>query len=232
MSEPLSAGVESGAIDRLMADVVAEITDRLHAGEPVDAAAYMKRHPELADRLRPMLAALDVLAQFSSSAGSERRSGRSVAGEQLGGTLGDFRILREVGRGGMGVVYEAEQISLQRRVALKILPFAATMDPRQLQRFHNEARAAACLDHPHIVKVHAVGCERGVHYFAMKFIEGQSLAVRRHATNRNRNYASIVARCCALSPYRPMGHRGRRGAGARAQPGHRSPRHQAGQSDD
>ncbi len=67
-------------------------------------------------------------------------------------------------------------MSLGRRVALKVLPFAATMDPRQLQRFHNEARAAASLDHPHIVHVHAVGCERAVHFYAMQFIEGQTLA--------------------------------------------------------
>src|SRR5262249_55363576 len=92
------------------------------------------------------------------------------------GRLGDFRILREVGRGGMGIVYEAEQISLSRRVALKVLPFAATMDSRHLQRFQNEARAAASLEHPHIVPVYGVGCERGVHYYAMKFIDGQSLA--------------------------------------------------------
>jgi serine/threonine protein kinase len=76
----------------------------------------------------------------------------------------------------MGVVYEAEQISLGRRVALKVLPFAATMDPRQLQRFQNEARAAASLEHPHIVPVYGVGCDRAVHYYAMKFIDGQSLA--------------------------------------------------------
>jgi tetratricopeptide (TPR) repeat protein len=91
-------------------------------------------------------------------------------------TLGDFRIVREIGKGGMGVVYEAEQISLGRRVALKVLPFAATMDQRHLQRFHNEARAAACLHHTNIVPVHFVGCERSVHFYAMQFIEGQSLA--------------------------------------------------------
>ena len=92
------------------------------------------------------------------------------------GQLGDFHLLREVGRGGMGVVYEAEQISLQRHVALKVLPFAAAVDPRHLQRFQNEARAAASLHHPGIVAVYAVGCVRGVHYYAMQFIEGQSLA--------------------------------------------------------
>src|SRR5262249_49561293 len=80
------------------------------------------------------------------------------------------------GRGGMGVVYEAEQISLGRRVALKMLPFAATLDQRQLQRFHNEALAAAHLDHPNIVPIHWVGVERGVHFYAMRFVEGRSRA--------------------------------------------------------
>src|SRR5438309_6952852 len=90
--------------------------------------------------------------------------------------LGDYRILREIGRGGMGVVYEAQQMSLGRRVALKMLPFASALDARQLQRFHNEAQAAAHLHHQNIVPVYGVGCERGVHYYAMQFIEGQSLA--------------------------------------------------------
>jgi eukaryotic-like serine/threonine-protein kinase len=72
----------------------------------------------------------------------------------------------------MGVVYEAEQSSLQRRVALKVLPFAAVVDPRRLQRFKNEVRAAACLHHPNIVPVFAVGCEGGVHYYAMQYIDG------------------------------------------------------------
>jgi serine/threonine protein kinase/tetratricopeptide (TPR) repeat protein len=90
--------------------------------------------------------------------------------------LGDFRLIREVGRGGMGVVYEAIQLSLGRRVALKVLPLAATMDPRQLQRFRHEAQAAAMLHHPHIVPVYGVGCDRGVHYYAMQLISGRSLA--------------------------------------------------------
>ena len=90
--------------------------------------------------------------------------------------LGDFRIVREIGRGGMGTVYEAEQIALGRRVALKVLPFAAILDPTHLQRFQNEARAAASLKHPHIVSVYSVGCERGVHYYAMEYVEGRTLA--------------------------------------------------------
>jgi len=84
----------------------------------------------------------------------------------------------------MGIVYEAEQISLRRRVALKVLPFAATMDPRHLQRFHNEAQAAACLHHTNIVPVYFVGSERGVHFYAMQFIEGQPLSELIHQMRR------------------------------------------------
>src|SRR4029077_6146514 len=90
--------------------------------------------------------------------------------------LGDYRILGEVGRGGMGVVYEAEQLPLGRRVALKVLPSAASLDSRQRQRFQLEAQAVALLEHEHIVSVHGVGCDQGVHYFAMQFIDGWSLA--------------------------------------------------------
>jgi serine/threonine protein kinase len=92
------------------------------------------------------------------------------------GVLGDFRILRELGRGGMGTVFEAEQISMGRRVALKVLPFAALANDKALQRFRNEVRTAAALDHPHIVSVYSVGEERGIHYYSMQLIRGQTLA--------------------------------------------------------
>jgi serine/threonine protein kinase len=171
-SAPSQKGSEVG-----LAEVVEEFTNCLQAGESVDVESYVQQHPEYAERLRQLLPALALLAEVGRSAdrGSDSLS-RDAAEEHLSGTLGDFRLLREVGRGGMGVVYEAEQISLRRRVALKVLPFAGTMDPRHLQRFHNEARAAASLHHPHIVPVYAVGCERAVHFYAMQFIEGKSLA--------------------------------------------------------
>ena len=90
--------------------------------------------------------------------------------------LGDYRVLREIGRGGMAVVYEAEQISLGRRVALKVLPFAAAIDPKQRQRFQIEAQAAAQLHHAHIVPIFGLGYDHGIHYYAMQFVEGRSLA--------------------------------------------------------
>jgi serine/threonine protein kinase len=169
----------SVAADPALNDLIDELTARLQSGEALDLDAVCAEHPEHAETLRRLLPALQVLADLSRSV-DERKlwPGSETPATEIGdnGTLGDFRLIREVGRGGMGIVYEAEQISLDRRVALKILPFAATMDPRHLQRFHNEARAAACLHHANIVPVHGVGCDRGVHYYAMQLIEGQTLA--------------------------------------------------------
>jgi serine/threonine protein kinase len=149
----------------------------LEAGQRPDRAAFLAAHPDAGPKLADCLGGLEFVwaaaGNLSAPAGSVAAHLHDPVADRA--TLGDFRILREIGRGGMGIVYEAEQLSLGRRVALKVLPFAATMDPRYLQRFQNEARAAACLDHPHIVKVHAVGCERAVHFFAMQFIDGQTL---------------------------------------------------------
>src|SRR5262249_29520943 len=89
--------------------------------------------------------------------------------------VGDYRVIREVGRGGMGVVYEAEQVSLGRRVALKILPAAVAKDRKALERFRREARAAARLHHTNIVPVFEVGQDGEVVFYAMQFIHGQGL---------------------------------------------------------
>jgi serine/threonine protein kinase len=165
---------QSGS-DVALAELVEGFTRRFHAGEVLDVEAAVAAHPEHADELRRLLPALQALADLSRSASGDAAADAGVA-VPGGARLGDFHILREVGRGGMGVVYEAEQLSLSRRVALKVLPFAATMNPRQLQRFHNEARAAASLHHDHIVPVYAVGCEGAVHFYAMQLIQGKSLA--------------------------------------------------------
>jgi tetratricopeptide (TPR) repeat protein len=159
-------------------NLLEEFAARLEAGEAVDVAAFAAAHPEHAEQLRRVLPTMLVLADLgrSASAGGAAPPAAGAGPEPAPGVLGDFRIIREVGRGGMGVVYEAEQLSLGRRVALKVLPFAGVLDSRQLQRFVNEARAAACLHHPNIVPVHGVGSERGVHFYAMQLIEGRTLA--------------------------------------------------------
>ena len=163
--------------DRVLDNLLAEISAKLNAGEPVDVETFIRDFPDQASRLRQLVPAIQALADLGHSAvNGTSRVARPAGGESITGFLGDFRILREIGRGGMGVVYEAEQISIGRRVALKVLPFAAMLDKQQLNRFKNEARAAGTLDHPNIVAVHSVGTERGVHYYAMQLVEGQSLA--------------------------------------------------------
>ncbi|MEN8152101.1 MAG: serine/threonine-protein kinase, partial [Planctomycetota bacterium] len=134
-----------------------------------DRTEFLARYPDLEEELGPCMTALEFLRQPTGAAPGPAAPERSRR-------IGDFEIEREIGRGGMGVVYVARQISLNRRVALKMLPFAAVLDPRQLQRFKNEAMAAAGLHHGNIVPVHSVGSERGIHYYAMQYVDGVSLA--------------------------------------------------------
>lgn len=90
--------------------------------------------------------------------------------------LGEFRIVRELGRGGMGAVYEAEDASLGRRVALKVLRFGALGDTAAIERFQREAATVARLHHPSIVPIFSVGSQQGTHFYAMQLIEGRNLA--------------------------------------------------------
>lgn len=168
-------------------EVVTEYEEALRAGDQPKRSNYINRHPELASAVAACLDGIDLVyadkPHVARRGDDEPRHNRPVTDDSqqpLGmgaAPLGDYRIVRELARGGMGVVYEAIQLSLGRRVALKVLPFAATIDERHLQRFKLEAQAAALLHHNHIVPVYAVGCERGVHYYAMQLIDGQSLSV-------------------------------------------------------
>ena len=152
-----------------------EYQSAIEAGQPASRRRLLDRFPAIAAELEACLEGIELL-HFSGTSERDASGLPPMAEELSGAPVGDFRLVRELGRGGMGIVYEAEQLSLNRRVALKVLPFAATLDPRHLQRFAHEAKAAACLHHPNIVPVYAVGCDRGVHYYAMQYIEGQTLA--------------------------------------------------------
>lgn len=156
--------------DHVLAQLLNEALEREQTGRSVDIEALAIEWPQYAAELRLLLPVMHTCAQISGGGASAGLEGLAC------GRLGDFLIQRELGRGGMGIVYEAQQISLRRRVALKVLPFVAVLDSRQLRRFHNEAQAAALLHHPQIVPVYGVGCERGVHYYAMQLIEGPTLA--------------------------------------------------------
>jgi serine/threonine protein kinase len=181
--DPLGRGdtfLTAAGLDPALAELAEEITRRLQAGEAVDLNDYAARYPEWIGAIRRLLPVLREMADLARCVGDEAEAGQVMG---VGDTpvearqvVGDYRILREVGRGGMGIVYEAEQVALGRRVALKVLPLAAAMDPRALQRFQLEAQAAAWLQHPQIVPVYAVGSVNDVPYYAMQFIEGASLA--------------------------------------------------------
>jgi tetratricopeptide (TPR) repeat protein len=164
--------VAASAVAPELAELVEAVTGRIKAGGAIDLDDLLREHPTHADELRRLFPAMRLLASLSGSGPDAAVDAGISAAEPLG----DYRLIREVGRGGMGVVYEAEQLSLGRRVALKVLPYAATLDPKQLQRFKNEAKAAASLRHEHIVAIYGVGCQRGVHYYAMEFVEGWTLA--------------------------------------------------------
>jgi len=193
---------ESPERQERLQEVLLAYVEAAQAGTAPERAAFLAAHPEFAAEIVDFLASYDKLNRMAAplrdydsprpglgsqatllaalkakpgEATEEHGTPATPAGGELG-RLGDYRLLREIGRGGMGIVYEAEQMTLRRRVALKVLPFAAGVDDRQLRRFRTEAEAAAHLHHSNIVPVFAVGSERGVHYYAMQLIEGQSLA--------------------------------------------------------
>jgi serine/threonine protein kinase len=152
--------------------------DRYRRGERPSVEEYVEAYPDLADEIREVIPALVMIEEAKSERRDQTVAWRDMDTEFDGETprrLGDYRILREVGRGGMGIVYEATQESLGRQVALKVLPGHAVLNAEYLKRFHREAQAAARLHHTHIVPVYGVGRDQGVHYFVMQYLEGQGL---------------------------------------------------------
>src|SRR5712692_5274033 len=163
--------------DVVLERLAAEFVERHRNGEHPPLSEYTERYPDLAADIRdlfPALVQIEKLKPPADATGEFEPAPTPAAPTKLE-RLGDYRILREVGRGGMGVVYEAEQESLGRHVALKVLPSSALLNPTYLARFRREAKAAGRLHHTNIVPVFGVGEEDGVPYFAMQFIQGQGL---------------------------------------------------------
>jgi serine/threonine protein kinase len=187
----------NGDRDARLAELILQYIDAVEAGEPVNRSQFVTANPEFRRELEEFFANHDQVERVAApirvaavlddglkfGTATSNAMGTPVSPAIGGrpddrplGQLGEFRLLREIGRGGMGIVYEAEQLSLQRRVALKVLPFAAAIDAKHVLRFKNEALAAGMLNHAHIVPVYSVGNERGVHFYSMQLVEGQSLA--------------------------------------------------------
>jgi serine/threonine-protein kinase len=170
---------EISSRDERLALVLAELSDRAMRGERVELEAVCGQHPDLAVELRELWGAVMV----ADAAGSRASEITSPFGfETPSGTLalpcpfGDYELLEELGRGGMGVVYRARQLSLNRIVAIKMILRGDLASTADLDRFKAEAEAAARLDHPNIVPVYEVGSHNGRPYFSMKYIEGRTLS--------------------------------------------------------
>jgi eukaryotic-like serine/threonine-protein kinase len=178
----MNGGSTGAPDDDLLGPVVESFLDRFRRGERPALTELMALHPELAERIRELIPALVELEQLGSSSGiltpsRSHRAGpmRLADGGPSPERLGDYLILRRIGGGGMGVVYEAEHESLKNRVALKVMQPRFQADAKYLQRFHAEARLAAGLHHTNIVGVFDYGEQDGVCYYAMQFIDGQPL---------------------------------------------------------
>jgi serine/threonine protein kinase len=160
--------------DSLLGQLADEFTRGAREGKLPDVEEYARRYPELADRIRqlfPTLMLLEGMAAIGDSDETEAMQSPLSAGE----VFGSYRIEREIGRGGMGIVYEALHVLLEKRVALKVLPVRTLAGAEHLERFFREARTAACLHHTNIVPVFDVGQVSGTPYFAMQYIEGSGL---------------------------------------------------------
>ena len=156
-------------------ELAEEFAGRYRRGERPGLQEYVDRLPEMAEEIREMFPALVEVERADGDARGEGRKPPPSAAIPRLREIGDYRIVREVGRGGMGVVYEAEQISLGRRVALKVLPAHAMGDRLAMERFRREAKAAARMHHTNIVPVFEVGRHGEFAFYAMQLIQGQGL---------------------------------------------------------
>jgi serine/threonine protein kinase len=159
--------------ERRLHEAVAACLEAVEAGRASTLGQVLARYPEFAAELAEFFSGREQLERLATPL--REAGGADPAGDRVPARLGEYRLVREVGRGGMGIVYEAVQESLGRHVALKVLPGHALLAAEHLERFRREARAAARLHHSNIVPVFGVGCDRGVHFYAMQFIHGQSL---------------------------------------------------------
>jgi serine/threonine protein kinase/WD40 repeat protein len=172
----------------LLNELAHEFAQRFRKGERLSLTEYTDRYPELEAQIRDLFPALVMIEEFGSVAGPPTGTQPRTATSDVfvPKQLGEYRILREMARGGMGIVYEAVQESLGRHVALKVLPFQSLADATYRERFRREAQAAAKLHHTNIVPVFGVGEHEGVHYFAMQLIQGQPLNSVLHELKRRR----------------------------------------------
>jgi WD40 repeat protein/tRNA A-37 threonylcarbamoyl transferase component Bud32 len=159
--------------DSLLAQLADEFTEELRRGKPGDIEEFARNYPELAERIRELFPTLMMLEGMAGGGDAVTEAPASILAE--GSIFGRYRIEREIARGGMGIVYEAIHVMLEKRIALKVLSVRSMADAGHLERFFREARTAAGLHHTNIVPVFDVGQVCGMPYYAMQYIEGRGL---------------------------------------------------------
>ncbi len=172
---------DSAARERRVDEAIAAYLQAADAGRPPDRAEFLARHADVAAELEAFFADRDRFRRQAAPLGGDAPTvapGEPAPLAPLGTVryFGDYELLEEIARGGMGVVYKARQVSLDRLVALKMILAGQLASPADVQRFHTEAKAAAALKHPNIVAIHEVGEHDGQHFFSMDYIAGKSLA--------------------------------------------------------
>ncbi|MEJ2111119.1 MAG: serine/threonine-protein kinase [Acidobacteriota bacterium] len=155
-----------------LAQLMEEFVSRIRRVESPDPEDYASRYPQLAERIRELFPTLTML---ENAAGRKNTSQVRQEGLSAGMVIGAYYIRKEIGRGGMGIVYEAVRITDQKRVALKVLPLHSHLETKSLERFFREARITADLKHPNIVPIFDIGQAGDTAYFAMQYIEGSGL---------------------------------------------------------
>lgn len=170
----------AGDSEQLLASILSDMMDRIAGGEVVDLESMCRQHPAVAEDLRALWGA--VLVTDATALSDHEMPDRTASGRwkslTLPTTIGDYELIEEIGRGGMGVVFRARQLTLDREVAVKMILRGRLASEADLQRFQAEATATARLEHPNIVPIYDVGDFDGRPFFSMKFIEGETLSKR------------------------------------------------------
>ncbi len=183
--------VSDDLLEQQLAEIVTAQLDKMQRGESLDMDAIMAEHPKLAKQIQEVLPALllaDVAGHAAEMEQEQTSSHRGFGGRLILGSdqtpeaipsrMGDYELMEQIGRGGMGVVFKARQISLGRLVAVKMIQRERLISEHERQRFVAEAQATARLDHPGIVPVYEVGEFDGHPFFSMQLITGQTLSER------------------------------------------------------
>ncbi len=177
---PMSDSESPSRLEQVLADYL----NRVEAGAAPDPADWIAQYPDLADELRSFLRNRESVGRLAGALREVTDTPTLVAessGTGGGGVVryfGDYELLAEIARGGMGVVYQARQVNLNRIVALKMILAGELANEAEIKRFYAEAESAASLDHPGIVPIFEIGEHEGQHFYSMAFVPGDSLAKR------------------------------------------------------